>query len=86
MPALLHQWAEVVMTRQQQLSLVVFAVIAVAQCATELKWQNDVYTGRHFNALVTSSTADDGFVRTPAVLFMYAPECVKQATKAASGF
>ena len=82
MPALLHQWAEVVMTRQQQLSLVVFAVIAVAQCATELKWQNDVYTGRHFNALVTSSTADDGFVRTPAVLFMYAPECVKQATKA----
>ena len=57
------------------LILYILEKVSLAKCIDDIKWQNDVYTGRHFNALITMSTETDGFVINPTVLFMYTPEC-----------
>ena len=51
------------------------------RCNDQTEWiyQNDVYTGRHFNGLITMTTETDGYVINPVVLFLYAPGCSVEA-------
>ena len=61
-------------------ALTLFAIASSVESGkSDLKWQNDVYTGRHLDGLMTLSTETDGYVVSPAILFMYKPECVKRA-------
>ena len=44
-----------------------------------IQWAYDVYTGRHFNDLVTHSVWDDDVMFNSALLVLYAPACAQTA-------
>ena len=44
-----------------------------------MRWDLDVYTGRHFNTLVTSSIAGNDVIISATILVLYEPNCRAEA-------
>ena len=62
-------------------SLVVFITTICIVFADQkpVRWDYDVYTGRHFNTLVTATTKGDDVVVKPSMLILYQPACEEAA-------
>ena len=57
------------------LLLSILTAFATARETHPKHWDYSVYTGRHFNTLVTSSIRDHDVIVKPAILVLYEPSC-----------
>ena len=62
----------------QRLLCLVLAVFGVTQAFLDGAWDHDVYSGRHWNDLVTESTSTSSTIKGPSFLVLYKPSCERQ--------